>query len=142
MRAPNPKKYTVAPLVLSDFLLIDLIHWQLLTIAIIFYFQTYETFFFFFMSCFFLSSYRYISIQGGSPISTASCVSQKSCKMVSGGRAAFPARGWSCLQCCALKQATMWPLSSTAAQILLGSSLTAWLTEMVCIQDARYDITK
>lgn len=57
--------------------------------------------------------------------------------MVWFGRAAFPTRGWSCLQCCALKQVTTWPLSSMAVQILLGSFLTAWLTEMVCITDAR-----
>lgn len=55
--------------------------------------------------------------------------------MVWGGKAASPARGWSYLQCCALKQVTMWPLSSTAVPILLGSSLTAWPTETVRIKD-------
>lgn len=136
---------TAAPEFLSDFLLIDLIHWQRITIAIAFYFQTYQLDSFYFLSllyfswnmlrtssCFCLSCYRFISIRGGNPISTVSCVSPRSCTTVWGGRAAFPARGWSCLQCCALKQVTTWPLSSMAAGILLGSSLTAWLTEMVC----------
>lgn len=86
--------------------------------------------------------YRFISIRGGNPISTVNCASPRSCKTVWGGRAAFPARRWSCLQCCALKQVTTWPLSSMAVQILLGSSLTAWLTEMVCIKDTCYDTTR
>lgn len=91
-------------------------------------------------SCFCMSWCRFTSIRGENPIDTVSCASPRSCKMVQGGRTAFPARGWSCLQCCALKQVTMWPLSSMAAQILPGSSLTAWPIEMVCINNPCCDI--
>lgn len=74
---------------------------------------------------------RFTSIRGGKPIGMVSCPSPRSCKTVLGDRAVFPARGWSCLPCCASKLVTTWPLSNTAPQILPGSSSTAWLTVMV-----------
>lgn len=75
--------------------------------------------------------FRFTSTQDEKPIGTANCPSPRSYKKVRGGRAVFPARGWSCLLCCASRPVTTWPSSSTAAQILPGSSLTAWLTVMV-----------
>lgn len=83
------------------------------------------------MVCVCFHWFRFTFTQGGKPIGTANCLSPRSYKKVRVGRAVFPARRWSCLLCCALKPVTTWLSSSTAAQILPGSSSTAWLTVTV-----------
>lgn len=83
------------------------------------------------MVCSCLYWFRFTSTRGGKPIDTGSCLCPRSCKTVRGGRALFPARGWSCSLCCASKLVTTWPLSSMATQIPPGSSSTAWLTVTV-----------
>lgn len=81
--------------------------------------------------------FRFISTREGKLIGTVSCPCPKSYRTVRGGRACFPARGWSCSLCCASKPVTMWPLSSTAARTPPGSSSTAWLTVTVGVRAFR-----
>lgn len=85
------------------------------------------------MMCICMYWFRFTSTQEGKPIDTANCLSPRSYKKVRGGRAAFLARRWSCLPCCALKLVTTWPSSNMAAQTLPGSSSTAWLTVTVSV---------
>lgn len=51
--------------------------------------------------------------------------------LVAGHCTPWPETNWSCLLCCALRPATMSPLSNMGPTAMTGSSSTAWLTEKV-----------